>query len=83
MSFGDVARLVEWGYGAEWWWNPARWDTLDGYAPYAEVWRAWQTMGQARALERLNVVRAISTSRAGERAQRLVDTDFQEAFPGG
>lgn len=83
MTFPAIARLVEWEYGAAWWYHPGRWDTLDGFAPYGEVWRAWETMTRARALHRLNLVRAIGTSRAGDRAQRLLDSDMREAFPDG
>lgn len=83
MTFPAVARLVEREYGAAWWYNPARWDTLDGFAPYGAVWEAWETMRRAKALDRLNLVRAIGTSRAGERAQRLLDSDVKEAFPDG
>jgi len=83
VTFPAIAALVEREYGAGWWYCPARWDTLDGFAPYAEVWRAWGTMVRARAWDRLNLVRAMGTSRAGDRAQRLLDADLREAFPDG
>lgn len=83
VAFPAVARLVEREYGAGWWHNPARWDTLDGYAPYGAVWAAWETMRRARALERLSLIRAIAIARAGEAGQRAMDSDMREAFPDG
>lgn len=83
MTFPAIARLVEREYGAAWWFNPARWETLDGFAPYLAVWEAWETMRRARAWERLSLVRAISVARAGEAGQRAIDTDLREAFPDG
>lgn len=87
-----VCRLVELHWGADWyyapasgrwWWHkPSRWPTRDGYAPYDEVWRAWRTLQQERALLRLNLIRAIAVTKAGERAQTFIDADVREALRG-
>jgi hypothetical protein len=82
VTLDTVCRLTEAAMGAGWYWNPARWDTWDGYAPYDVVWRAWTTMQQARAFERLNQVRAIGITQAGEKAQAIYDADVREALGG-
>jgi hypothetical protein len=82
VTLAMVCRLTEAAMGAGWYWNPGRWPTWDGYAPYDVVWRAWTTMQQARAFERLNMVRAIGITRAGEKAQAIYDSDVREALGG-
>lgn len=77
-----VCRLTEVVMGATWYYAPARWATADGYAPLDEVWRAWETVQRARAFERLNVIRAIAVTRAGERASTLYEDDVREVFGG-
>lgn len=82
VTLDTVCRLTELTMGAAWYWNPARWDTWDGYAPYDVVWRAWGTIQQERAFQRLNQVRAISITQAGEKAQAIYDADAREALGG-
>lgn len=68
--------------GAAWYFNPARWDTRDGYAPFLEVWAAWKTARMGRAMDRLNLIRAMATTHAGDRAQAMIDADTKEALGG-
>ena len=82
VTLDTVCRLTELTMGAAWYWNPARWPTWDGYAPYDVVWRAWRTIQQERAFQRLNQVRAISITQAGEKAQAIYDADAREALGG-
>jgi hypothetical protein len=82
VTLDTVCRLTEAAMGAEWYWNPDRWDTWDGYAPYDVVWRAWTTMQQARAFERLNMIRAVGVTKAGDKAGALYDADVREALGG-
>ena len=82
VTLETVCRLTELTMGAAWYWNPARWDTWDGYAPYDVVWRAWRTIQQERAFQRLNLVRATTIAQAGERGQTHYDADAREALGG-
>ena len=82
VTLDTVCRLTELTMGAAWYWNPDRWPTWDGYAPYDVVWRAWRTIQQERAFQRLNQVRAISITQAGEKAQAVYDADAREALGG-
>lgn len=67
--------------GSQWWYNPGRWDTWDGYAPYPAVWDAWATAQAARAIERLNTIRAIDITRAGRQVKKqLFESEQREAF---
>jgi hypothetical protein len=75
--------MTELTIGPDWYFNPARWPTIDGYASYDAVWDGWRTMMQARALERLNIVRAHATLQAGAQAQVLIESDVKEATGGG
>lgn len=82
ITLDTVCRLTEVVLGAGWYYNPERWPTWDGYAPYEVVWDAWYTIQRARAWDRLNLVRAIGITKAGERAQALYDSDVREALGG-
>jgi len=82
ITLDTVCRLTEVVLGAGWYYNPQRWPTWDGYAPYDVVWQAWFTIQRSRAWDRLNLVRAIGITKAGERAQGLYDSDVREALGG-
>jgi hypothetical protein len=61
VDFERVCVLVEAFMGAEWWHDAAaqpRWRTADRFAPWAEVWLAWETMEAMRALHRLDLMQA-------------------------
>lgn len=73
---------VERFYGASWYWNPQRWGTVDGYAPWHVVWVAWRAMIALQAQERLSLTRAIRLGMAqGEAAKTGIDEDVAAAFP--
>lgn len=82
VTLDRVCRITEAVFGSDWYWNPRRWPTWDGYAPYDVVWRGWETLQMTRALERLNLVRAIGITKAGDKAQGLFDADVREALGG-
>lgn len=69
-------------YGASWYFNPVRWRTVDGYAPWGVVWIAWRGMQAVSALERLSMIRAISIAMAtGESGAGARADELHAAFP--
>ena len=82
VTLDTVCRVTEQGMGSGWYYNPERWPTWDGYAPYDVVWRAWTTIRQVRAFDRLGMMRAIGVSKAGDKAAALYDADVREALGG-
>lgn len=82
VTLDRVCRITEAVMGPGWYWNRERWATWDGYAPYDEVWRAWETLRMTQALERLNLVRAIGITKAGDKAHGLYEADVREALGG-
>lgn len=54
VSLAVAALSVRAAYGETWYWNPARWDTSDGYAPFAlclAEYAGVQTLEVRRRLE--------------------------------
>lgn len=82
VTLETVCGLAEVVLGAGWYHDPRRWPTVDGFAPYDEVWRAWRVIQQARAWDRMNMVRAIGITKAGDKAQAMFDSDVREALGG-
>lgn len=79
----DLAALhVEHAFGPAWYYNPARWPTRDGYAPLRHVWAAWLALECGWAIDRLNIVRAISITKAGDRMQSMIADLLDEALGG-
>lgn len=79
-----TARLqTEAFWGSAWFHNPARWGTADGYVPYRVLWAYWHAMESARALKRLDQIRAGQIVRAGEAARGALETELSEAYPRG
>lgn len=77
-----VAQQVERFYGAIWYFNPQRWATVDGYAPWGVVWVAWRAMQAVLAYERLSMSRAVSLGMAaGDAAARARQDELDAAFP--
>jgi hypothetical protein len=72
-------------YGAAWFYNPARWDTSDGYVPFHVCWAYWHAMEPLMAFERLFVMRAvqlgISVPLKPEVVGQLADAEIARAFP--
>ncbi len=59
MSLALAAVHCERFFGADWYWNPERWGTVDGYAPWMVVLAAWSSVASISAWERLSMMRAI------------------------
>lgn len=74
--------MCEWRYGAGWYWNPKRWNTLDGYVPWPEFLVKWEAVMGHLALERLQQSIAALIGRAdGDHASRAVEKIERSAFP--
>lgn len=86
MSLGLACAQCEAFWGASWYFNPARWATVDGYVPFPVLWDAWRTMQSVAAWQRMQITHAVALAQpvseerlqerlqAGEREQR-------QAFP--
>lgn len=73
---------VERYWGSSWYYNPQRWATSDGYAPFAVVIAAWHAMETNKASEQLEA--AIITRMAFADADAwlgFVDQLADLAFP--
>lgn len=56
---------------------------MDGYAPYQQVWRQWETVVAARAWDRLTITRAVIIPKLEQQAATMAfDADTLEAFGG-
>ena len=75
--------LCEWHYGADWYWNPARWRTDDGVVPWAVFLIAVDALMGHLALERWQQSMAALIGQAGgDLAQRELEKMHDLAFPG-
>lgn len=82
MTLALAVTQVERFYGAAWYHAPARWQTVDGYAPWQVVWIAWRAMNAMVAYERLSMSRAIAIALAqGDAAGRARQQELDLAFP--
>jgi hypothetical protein len=62
--------------------NPARWDTADGYIPFPVFDLYAAALWRARAVDRVNLAGAITQALAEKKAQQsLLASNLQEAFP--
>jgi hypothetical protein len=69
--------------GPGWYFNRERWATWDGYAPYDVVWRAWKTLGMARAMDRIVLTKATRDAPApAESLMPILDALLKEALGG-
>lgn len=72
--------VVRAAYGDQWYYNPDRWPTADGYAPFAVTWveyMALQTVEMRRRLERADSV-SLALAKDGAKARRSI---MDAAFP--
>jgi hypothetical protein len=77
----SIVHLVELEYGASWYFCPARWPTVDGFAPLAACWDAWDTLMRRRKLDRLTILQGTRLARAREQDyQSIVHELVQGAF---
>jgi hypothetical protein len=63
--------------------NPARWQTADGYIPFPVFDLYAAALWPVAAIERMNMAQAIGLVMAGkDDAKSLRDATLNEAFPG-
>ena len=78
-TLATALAVVRAAYGDAWYWNPARWPTSDGYAPFAVTWVEYmglQTVEARRRLERVDSVQ-IALAKDSTKARRsLVDMAY-------
>lgn len=78
-TLATALAVVRAAYGDAWYWNPARWPTSDGYAPFAVTWVEYmglQTVEARRRLERVESVQ-IALAKDSTKARRtLVDMAY-------
>ena len=70
--------------GADWYWNPKRWRTDDGYVPWTVMWSAWRALQAVEAAQRLEFIRAYRIAQPredGHAAARLLAQESDEAYP--
>lgn len=86
MSLGLACAQCEAFWGASWYFNPARWATVDGFVPFQVLWDAWRTMQSVTAWQRLQTMHAVALAQpvsegAVTERQRLLDQEQRQAFP--
>jgi hypothetical protein len=80
-TLATALAYVEAHYGAGWYFNPARWGTADGYAPFTAVWvahAALETVAARRQLEGF----AVQGYTAAKDPRREHERTLRAAFPG-
>ena len=65
-----------------WYFAPQRWQTVDGYAPFTQVWLEYFALETVNARERLNHIDAALIATGGKDAKRAYDATLRAAFPG-
>lgn len=83
VSLTVAATHCELHYGADWYYNPRRWPTADGYVPYRVLWSAFRRLEAWRAVLRLDVARAVSLAHVRDRAhaEQRTQEELRTAFP--
>jgi len=73
-SLAIAALTVRAAYGDGWYWNPARWATSDGYAPFAVCLVEFVGLQALEARQQLNVAQgfALAHAKDGRRALKAV-----------
>jgi hypothetical protein len=72
-SLALMALTCEVRLGAGWWYAPHQWPTVDGYAPLASVWAAYEGL---EALDAQALLVAAKAARFGQRTDPGVSKDF-------
>lgn len=68
--------------GADWYFNPARWATVDGYAPLSAVWIAYQGLQAIDAHERLSMAESGTIAQAsGPKVRQAFERLERAAYP--
>ena len=77
-----AALTCEREMGADWYFNPARWSTVDGFAPLATVWTTYTGLSALAAKERLSMATAVRLGMAdGDKADRAWRKLEAQAYP--
>ena len=63
-SLATAALVVRSAYGDGWYWNPARWQTADGYAPFAVCLLEYAGLQALEARRRLEIADGFALSHA-------------------
>lgn len=71
-TLATAALTVRAAYGDSWYWNPTRWRTADGYAPFAVTWLEYVGLQALEARQRMIVADGytIAQSKDAQRARR-------------
>ncbi len=69
-----MALTCEVRLGAGWWYAPEQWPTVDGYAPLASVWAAYEGLA---ALDAQALLVAAKAARFGQRTDPGIAKDFE------
>jgi hypothetical protein len=64
LSLASAAMTVRAAYGDAWYWNPARWQTADGYAPFAVCLLEYAGLQALDARRRLEVADGFAIAHA-------------------
>lgn len=68
--------------GAGWHFAPSRWNTSDGYAPFATVWLTYEGLMARDAYARMELAAGIALAIGqGPEQQRQIDQTMSRAFP--
>lgn len=82
-TLATASVVVRAAYGDTWYYNPARWNTADGYAPFPVTWVEYVGLLTLDAKQRLSMADAMSLSMASDvnKAQRARQELLKQAFP--
>jgi hypothetical protein len=82
VSLAVAIAQVERYFGAGWYFNPQRWPTVDGYAPWAVVWVQWRAMHALEAHERMSMRRAVRLGTwQGDGLAAELEAEARMAYP--
>lgn len=67
--------------GAGWYYDPARWNTVDGYAPHGVVWLTYEGLMALDAQSQLAMTDAIALAFGGEKSASVREQVMARAYP--
>jgi len=76
-----AAQACRAAYGESWYFDPARWQTTDGYVPHDVCWIEYAGLAALEARAQLLHVHAHAVAHSGKGVRRAVDALLREAFP--
>lgn len=80
VSLAHAALVVRAAYGDAWYWNPARWATSDGYAPFALAYLEYLGLDALTARETLAIAHGTTLPQA-RNASRELEKLRKQAYP--